>query len=1185
MKKRFALICTLAMLLTSIPTGAFELENVESSTETAVEATAAETAAETTTTTTPYTVTMDVPGKNVLTGDQSLLTFEGDAATLTDMFSPVADAGKTHTLEVKKYAAIDPAGVTHGNMLAFTVNPGTNPWATLNIKNTTMAGGRKYYMHIEEYTDSTDSNGDSVALGNAWGCLEGLYGSSHQNVGMGKNAWASWSDVVTPAAGSTIKIRIRGSQADKNVDVTAPVNDVTYYWDNLGFYPYYKIAYADKDGNLTYDDQLLFKDEKNKSIDNFATEYTVKTEGAFAYQAPFSKDGCTYTQIGWSTDSTATTGMTTVDLENKDILLLPVYEVAQFLTVDNDKLEALTGTQGTITAEEPVEWSYTKVNNVDVEVTISEDKKTLTVTSHGGSGTVDAVATDKDGNQYKASLVITGGGGWKPGLNWLTYTDRPLDLEQAMTAGLNRAFGSGASKVVDNKNKGGTNYSNKVFKISGGSYPSLWMRSFNEDTKNNKNDFIDITRPLYISYDYYSVGMGPHWVMVNGSDANDAYYTMSDVGYGNSSVWKTAKATKATSHDKNNYTQIKALGIEAGNTEGVELYVDNLMFVPYYKITYMSADGNSVLATKYYLVDEAGKIATKYPVDKTVSESIVAYALTPGGTKIDEVPLEHKDITLYALGEAPASFFNGTTRKDVNAPAAAEFTFPTPEEAGFDNIENFVAWLDSNKKPHFPGDKVAADKVVSTLQGQNFTAWCQDLSMPAVGFAAEGTSQDDKAKVKYVEAIEDEGRSVIHFHQYLSSYQTAQNGSKYYASDARIHFTCRSGDNPGFDATEYNIVQYAAKSENLRKVKNTKAPADMTDSDFETVPTSGRSFYYYTENSVAGFYTGGANRIPDAGGYNTAYSDGKYHVAEWDMTDSKNFGAKAWTAGTNGKIFGFAIDPAHVSGAGDTYIDYIRVYRDGYLTVTYDSNAECDVVYNVPADTGRGGGVNYLLKGDVPVLAEEGAGYRFVGWSLTREDAENHIVVNAIPTLSKDTTVYASWEFIDDTDVPAVSDELGIRSDSIKGVRFKSTISSAARDLVNEYGYIVAREDVLGTNELTFGFKDPNVTDPAKAPKYAVGVAYRKDSDPAKVIDKQLDVDTAGNVTFSAVCINIPEAHYATKLVVRTYMNYDVAGNAFTLYGAAKTTSLKEAAQSVKDATDQTQYLENKTYIDDILSK
>lgn len=1167
MKKTFALICTLAMLLTSIPAGAFELENVESSAETAVETTVAETAEETSTTTS-YTITMDVPGKNVLTGTEALLDFEGEATAIKAMFSGGADAGKTTTLEINSNTDIDdPEGVPHGNMLAFTVGTGVNPWATVNFTNATIKSDRKYYIHLEEYTDST---GD---LGNAWGCIQNLYGSSHQNIAMGLKKWATWNQVVSAKANAKLNFRIRGSQATTNVDATAPTSPVTYYWDNLGFYPFYKIGYADKDGNVTYD-QILFEEGATWSPENFATEYTIKTEGDFAYQAPFSKDGKSYTQIGWSTDSKATEGMTTVELENKDILLLPVYSVETFLTIDNSNLSAVSGTKGTITAKEPVEWSYVKVNDVPVEVSISDDKKTFTVTATGGTGIVDVVAVAENGVEYEASLVITGAGSWWPGLNWLTRSDRPLDIEQDISAGLNIAFGSGASKVTDNTNKGGTNFSNKVFKLTGGDYPSLWMREFDE-TK-----YMDVKRPLYISYDYYSEKMVAHWIMINGSSGNDIFQSLGST-YGDSATWKTVKLANVVSGSSNKYTLLKKLGIEAGNQSGVVLYLDNLMFVPYYKITYKSADGETELGTKYYLLDADGKIATKYPIDKTVAPSVAAYSLTIGGPKVDEVPLNYQDITLYALGEPPASFFNGEVRKDVDAPKDVEFTFPTPEQAGFENVENFVAWIDVNDKPHFPGEKVAADKITSTLQGQNFTAWCQDLTQPAVGFAAEGTEHNGTSKIKYAEAIEDEGRSVIHFHQYLTSYNADK---KIYESDARIHFTCREGDNPGFDATEYNIIQYAAKSENLRNVNNTKAPAEMTDNDLTARDAAGRSFYYYTANTGDGYYKDGANRLPDSSGNNTAYSDGKYHVVEWDMSNSANFGAKPWTAGTNGKIYGFAIDPASANGAGDTYIDYIRVYRDGYLTVTYDTNAPGGkITHEVAPDTGRGGGTNYLLKGDVPTIesVEEDnvSGYRFIGWALSLEDADAGIVVDAIPTLSRDTTVYASWAWVDDS--PAISDNLGIRSDSVQGVRFKATISSDARAAVSGYGYLVARKDVLGDNELTFDFKDETVTNPALAPKYVVGVAYDK----AKGIDKQLSVDDDGNVTFSAVCINIPEAHYATKLVARTYINYDVTGNAFTLYGTSVTTSLWDAAKAVKDADDQTEYNANKAYIDEILSK
>lgn len=59
--------------------------------------------------------------------------------------------------------------------------------------------------------------------------------------------------------------------------------------------------------------------------------------------------------------------------------------------------------------------------------------------------------------------------------------------------------------------------------------------------------------------------------------------------------------------------------------------------------------------------------------------------------------------------------------------------------------------------------------------------------------------------------------------------------------------------------------------------------------------------------------------------------------------------------------------------------------------------------------------------------------------------------------------------------------------------------------------------------------------------------------------------------------------HYATKLVARTYAKYAVNGSAFTVYGSSVTNSIKEIAQSIKDAGGAA-YEENKDYIDSILN-
>ena len=128
--------------------------------------------------------------------------------------------------------------------------------------------------------------------------------------------------------------------------------------------------------------------------------------------------------------------------------------------------------------------------------------------------------------------------------------------------------------------------------------------------------------------------------------------------------------------------------------------------------------------------------------------------------------------------------------------------------------------------------------------------------------------------------------------------------------------------------------------------------------------------------------------------------------------------------------------------------------------------------------------------------------------------------------------------------------------------------------MLEEYGFIIAREDILGSNELTFLLKK----DDSNTPLYVYGAAYDKKNG----LDIQYDV-SGSNIIFTAVCTNIPAEHYATRLVARTYAKYAVSGHAFTVYGDSVVKSIKEVAQSIKDAGG-TAYEDNKDYIDSILA-
>ena len=160
-----------------------------------------------------------------------------------------------------------------------------------------------------------------------------------------------------------------------------------------------------------------------------------------------------------------------------------------------------------------------------------------------------------------------------------------------------------------------------------------------------------------------------------------------------------------------------------------------------------------------------------------------------------------------------------------------------------------------------------------------------------------------------------------------------------------------------------------------------------------------------------------------------------------------------------------------------------------------------------------------------------------------------------------------------------MEDTASIRSgeDGYNGIRFRSVIDANTKEFMDEYGFIVAREDVLGDKELTFQFKD----EADGSPLYVTGVAYNKD----KGIDIRYSVEPDGDTVFTAVCIGIPKEHFSTELVARAYAKYsNNNGPSFTVYGSTVTRSIAQVARDIKDAEGE-DYINNQEYIDYILEK
>ncbi len=508
-------------------------------------------------------------------------------------------------------------------------------------------------------------------------------------------------------------------------------------------------------------------------------------------------------------------------------------------------------------------------------------------------------------------------------------------------------------------------------------------------------------------------------------------------------------------------------------------------------------------------------------------------------------------------------FEDDYVRKTVAADAT-EYTFPTPEELGVE-IAHFLRWTDGTNY-YKAGETVALDKVQYKL----LKPFCQDASLPAVSFKFEGDAAlggnitDGNGNTTYSETITDDGRSVLHLH----AWKKAAN------KDYRVWF--KSGDAPQYDVNEYKHFQFVYKTNNVYKVDSTAASGYSKQSSWGTsvyVNYNGNGGYYREKDPYVLYQFGKSGITHDT-------SD-EYLILEKDLSTIST--VEGYPIG-----YGFAIDPVNTGDARwghDIYIDYIRVYRAGATTVTYATNAPegATVVAEVPADTNRGVGTGYLLKG----LRPEVEGYIFMGWALT-PDATADETVEAID-LTDDTTVYAVWESEEKKAAPETTSEVEIKGngdDNTNGIRFKSSIMPSVKVNLDEFGFIATREVLLPVldseantynhNALTFLHREKG----SKKNYYASGIAYDADGN-IDVINSDGD---DGSIIYTMVLSGIPLANKNETMVVRAYAKFNMNGNEMIVYSDTKAASLYETALAIKEANGEA-YANNKAYIDSILAE
>lgn len=129
-------------------------------------------------------------------------------------------------------------------------------------------------------------------------------------------------------------------------------------------------------------------------------------------------------------------------------------------------------------------------------------------------------------------------------------------------------------------------------------------------------------------------------------------------------------------------------------------------------------------------------------------------------------------------------------------------------------------------------------------------------------------------------------------------------------------------------------------------------------------------------------------------------------------------------------------------------------------------------------------------------------------------------------------------------------DEKSIRVNDPVGIRYKSFASKNAKSAsdtfcIEEYGYIVARTDELGSSELTLDFKN-----------YVKGVAYSREDGTDIVFDSSNDEYDV----FTGILNNIPLDKYEAGITCKTYTKISIGEDVFTVYGEPITGNVFETA-------------------------
>ena len=416
---------------------------------------------------------------------------------------------------------------------------------------------------------------------------------------------------------------------------------------------------------------------------------------------------------------------------------------------------------------------------------------------------------------------------------------------------------------------------------------------------------------------------------------------------------------------------------------GEILYLDDLSFIPYYKVTYYSPDGNDVLHTEYTLIDAKGNFLTSYEPNFTAYEGAFrGWATTKNGEIVNSVELAHKDISLYAIVDETKI---AKIVYEANKPALADTVSDMPA-VGYAVIgkENTLSAAPTAKYFSFKG---------WSLEQKELAAY----------------TDSDILKTVTPESADDITLYAVWDYDYTADSMLSLEFDESEDILANIFKDVSAGAYADISFTEKGYVAFQANKD-IPKQTHPTYSVSLTAKYPNGVPVEFNRAAFRGKrsllNTVQPYMCLTADKNRSLGLIN---NENVYSLsAEKDFFEKS--GSVTNVTGTLTLVYSNplrASQPMVTDIEDSAFVDYIRFYRTGDKTVTYHLNDGSGNTFKV--DDKAAVGVGYRLTGEVPTRD----GFEFRGWATSEADAktETNLLAPsaAIDIVNADVDLYACW--------------------------------------------------------------------------------------------------------------------------------------------------------------------------------